>query len=394
MAFSSWLRAVLPWSDCGDAGLSEYIALSECTGGAVDYGVYGMDYVPYSEHFRRVLAPIGIRHPFFNVFILPISALLICVRKLGVEAFWICLTGIFCAVMTGAVCLVGRILRRIGLSAMESVSCMALFASFSYTWLLAACPESFGISCLLSLGLLLWGIGDAGRRTGVAVWGGMAFLMGGVTSPQALKAVLAYVATHRLSRKALFALLGFCASFLALAGGLFGYRIWLKMQSGIEFGDAMMSSWSSFRMWFATSDASAAGRVHQWWVFFSEPLVLRGENVLARVLGNYSDWFSPLLAGCALACAAVGAWLHRRHALVKMVLAMFAVDFALHFVLSWGMDEAQIYAGHWFYAVPLLAGCVLMHLNGRLRVAYAAFLGCLSAAILVCNIQAFVRALV
>lgn len=386
MVFASWLRSVLPWSDCDGTGLSEWI------GHEVDYGVYGMDYIPYSEWFRRMLAPIGIRHPLFNVLISPFSAFLICVRKLGMEPFWICLTGIFSAVMTGAVYLVGRIMRRVGLSAAESVSCMALFMSFSYTWLLAACPESFGISCLLSLGLLLWGLRDAGRRMDMVGWGVMAFLMGGVTSPQALKAVLAYVATHRLTKRLLLALFAFCTCFLGVAGGLFGYRIYLKCSSGLGFGDAVMNSWGSCIRWFGTSDVSVADHVHRWWVFFSEPLVLRGEDVLTSVLGGYSDCLAPSVAGCVLGCAAVGALLHRRHALVKMIVAMFAVDFVLHFVLFWGMAEAQIYAGHWFYVTPLLAGCVLMHLQGRLRVAYAAFLGFLSAAAFVCNVQAFIRA--
>ena len=39
--------------------------------------------------------------------------------------------------------------------------------------------------------------------------------------------------------------------------------------------------------------------------------------------------------------------------------ATLAVDIVIHFVFFWGMDEAQIYCGHWFYVLPILvAGAI------------------------------------
>ena len=37
-----------------------------------------------------------------------------------------------------------------------------------------------------------------------------------------------------------------------------------------------------------------------------------------------------------------------------MIFAMFSVDVIIHLVFFWGMREAQIYCGQWFYALPIL----------------------------------------
>lgn len=381
LAFGTWFRGEMPWTVA--PGLRNDMPFMP--------EVYGMDYGYYAPYFQRVaeMSVWGVRHPLFNVFILPFTMLGRWIDGISVGAFWVYVIGLFCAVMTGAVCLLGRIMRRIGLSAFEAVLCMALFASFSYAWLLAICPESFGISCLLSLGLLLWGLGSGGRGRGrdALGWGLFAFFMGGVTVSQIAKAALAYAAVHRIGRKAVWTVLGLGALLAVLAAATLVFRHASQMGSLSGVWDVVAMKWSMFSKYFAI-DVPMARRLHQYWVFLSEPIAMRGEDVRNATLGCYSGWTAPLAAGAALVCAAAGAWLNRRHVLVKLVGAMFAVDFALHFVLSWGMAEAQIYAGHWFYAVPLLAGGVLLHLRGRSRALYAAFLAILAAAIFACNVHA------
>ncbi len=381
VAFGIWFRGEMPWTIA--PGLRNDMPFMP--------EVYGMDYGYYAPYFQRVaeMSVWGVRHPLFNVFILPLTILGRGIDAVCGGAFWIYVIGLFCAVMAGAVCLVGRIMRRIGLSAMESILCMTLFVSFSYTWLLAICPESFGISCILSLGLLLWGLGSGGRgsRRDALGWGLFAFFMGGVTVSQIAKAALAYAAVHRIGRKAVLIVLGLAVPLAVLAAATLVFRHASQMGSISGVWDVVAMKWSTFSRYFAI-DVPMARRLHQYWVFLSEPIAMRGENVGNAVLGCYSGWLAPFSAGAALVCAAAGAWLNRRHVLVKMVGAMFAVDFALHFVLSWGMAEAQIYAGHWFYAVPLLAGGVLLRLRGRSRVVYVAFLAVLAAAIFLCNVHA------
>lgn len=383
VAFGVWFRGEMPWCVHGGAFQNGPPLMPE---------VYGMDYGCYALYFQRwaEVSSWGVRHPLFNVFILPFTVLGRWIDGVGGGAFWVYLMGLFSAVMTCAVWLVGRILRRVGLSAAEAVVCMALFMSFSYTWLLAACPESFGISCLLSLGLLLWGLGGAARRFDALGWGLFAFFMGGVTISQMFKAVTAYAAVHRIGRKALWTAALLAVMLALLGAATLAIRHGSQMASPAGVWSVVKMKWASFGTYFAI-DASMPQRLHQYWVFFSEPIAMRGSDVVKSGLGGYSGWLPPLVAGMALACAAAGAWLHRRHVLVKMVMAMFAVDFVLHFLLSWGMAEAQIYAGHWFYSVPLLSGCALLHIRGRFREVCCAFLGLLAAMILVCNVHAVCR---
>lgn len=397
-----WIRAIIPW-----------VVFDDDVCGVIRLpGVYGMDYGDYTEFFRQwtQMAGWGVRHPLYNLFILPFTLVGRWVDGMNGGLFVMYLVGFFSAVMVGGIYLVGRILRQIGLSTVESVLCMVFFASFSYTWLLAACPESFGISCLLSLGLLLWGLGSERRWTADRIsifgrsfvasrigqkvdclgWGMFAFVMGGVTSSQLAKAMLAYAVGHRLNKRLLWLSFVLAVLLAVLGMGTLACRHGAQIHSFSDVCDVVAMKWATFSTYFATS-VSVPQRFHQYWVFLSEPIVLRGERFSTSVLGCYSNWFAPFTVVCALGCAAVGAWLHHRSLLVKMIGAMFLVDFGLHFVLSWGMAEAQIYAGHWFYVVPLLTGCAFLHLQGWKRVFYAVFITFLSIAIFVSNVHAIVR---
>ena len=45
--------------------------------------------------------------------------------------------------------------------------------------------------------------------------------------------------------------------------------------------------------------------------------------------------------------------------IMRIIVATLSIDIVIHFVFFWGMEEAQIYCGHWFYVLPILvAGAI------------------------------------
>ena len=374
--------------------------------------LYGLDYCRYTEMLShtRMIGYAAFRHPLYGWFLSPVILLghRLC-DTAGFEGFRLFLAGVFSAVMTGASLLVQRILHRLGLHPGEAWICTALFASFAAVWLLAACPESFGLSCLLALAVLAWGLDSraravrteirifdvpvksptVGRKLDLAGWGLLALLTGGVTTTQGVKTVLAYLVLHRPSKRRTALLAGGILAAFVLLAGIFAVRMMLRnAAAGPGHIQTFATAWTNISSAFLPEGTTGAARLRYAWVFFSEPIVTRGEPfAVNHLVHGYSSLLPQLLVGCTLACAAIGVWCGRHTVLVKMIGAMFLLDFALHFVLFWGMEEAQIYAGHWLHAVPLLAGCTFLKLTDRARFLYGAFLLALAALVLTANIR-------
>ncbi len=96
------------------------------------------------------------------------------------------------------------------------------------------------------------------------------------------------------------------------------------------------------RLWFA------------WNSFVCQPIVLPGPIVARDTLRDAYAWIGPhLLVAAVVVLAALGAWLRRSEAIVKTVLVWLAFDVLLHVVVGWGLDESQIYCGHWFWMLPI-----------------------------------------
>ena len=95
-------------------------------------------------------------------------------------------------------------------------------------------------------------------------------------------------------------------------------------------------------------------------MFFCEPIVPHGVPfTVSKIVQGYASAGPYVVCGAVYALAAFGAWRLRRTRLLRVLAAMFAVDALIHLAFFWGMEEAQIFCPHWFYALPILwAGAV------------------------------------
>jgi len=379
IAFGLWVRSVQPWEQ------------------ETPVELHAMDYRRYSQMLGdwHMVFYAAIRHPLYGWLMSPVIGVGSHFHTLGEWPFWCWLVTFFSGVMTFAHFLVYWLLRRLAVKRLEAAALTALFASFAASWLLAACPESFNISCMLALLTLHFALyvhrhaETMDRSLEYAGWGALAVFTGGITCTQVVKTAMAYFVTRRPKWKHVLliglAILG--AGFIV--GVVFMIRLYLRTEPG-GYGREFASALHNIGAFFVGNGMPLLRRLGHVFVFFTEPVVTRGVPFVENGLPIL--YASPLVAGIALLpplAAVLSALVARRDFIVRLIAAMFLVDVGIHFVLFWGMGEAQIYAGHWYYAVPVLIGCGLVRLDGRLRRWVTAAIAVLAVTIVALNFHAW-----
>ena len=51
---------------------------------------------------------------------------------------------------------------------------------------------------------------------------------------------------------------------------------------------------------------------------------------------------------------------------VQLLLMYLSIDFVIHFIIRYGMNEAILFGGHWMFAVPILLGWLYTRLPVRM----------------------------
>ncbi len=349
-AYGLWLRGQIPL----DADPGELHGF--------DYNGHGL---LFADH--RLILFTRFRHPLFGWLMSPIPLFGARIARLSFVAYWGYLSLIFSAIVTACVWLVYRISARIeGVGRLKAAVCASGFACFGYMRYLAAGPESFPVSMLLALAVLWWGLhspfAGSRRRLDRIGWGALFLLSGGITITQGVKTALSFIVARRPSRRTwLFIAAGALA--LAAAGALF-YAVKLVWLGG----DGGRTVASAFKELFASipHGLSWGQRLRMAEMFLCEPIIPHGAPYsVSRITEGYGSWWQYALCAATYLIAAVGAWRMRRTLLVRMLAATLAIDAAIHFACFWGMEEAQIYCAHWFYAIPLLAAGALAKPNAQ-----------------------------
>ena len=329
--------------------------------------IHGFDYNGHGELFAdcRLISFTRFRHPLFGWLMSPIPLFGARIAEVSFMAYWGYLSFVFSGIVTVAVWAVYRIALGIeGVGRSCAAVCAGLFACFGYVRYLAAGPESFSVSMLIALAVLWWGVRSPfveGRRPLAGkevydkiVWGLLFFVATGITITQGVKVAIAYLVSRRMTKRDWICLAGGVAV-LALAGvGFYVVKLVLLGHGGRTISSAFADLFSCM-----PDGISWTQRFRMLEMFFCEPILPHGVPYsVSMITEGYSSWWQYAVCAAIYVAVAIGAWRMRRMLVVKMIGAMFCVDAAIHLVMFWGMSEAQIYCGHWFYALPILmAGC-------------------------------------
>jgi len=78
--------------------------------------------------------------------------------------------------------------------------------------------------------------------------------------------------------------------------------------------------------------------------------------------------------------------LNYKNKYVQILSLYFLCDIVLHLIVKYGIDEAFLYSGHWFYLVPLLLGWLYIAIPQKYRKYYTLVLGTLTILIITNNL--------
>lgn len=335
--------------------------------------VFGYDYERYMGQMRSVdwITYTGFRHPGLGLILSPfvvVASIIAKISSIVCDVYLVCLMAAVCVIN---VWLIKKI---------AGWFAVALFLSFGFTWILASVPESFPFA-MTSLLLVVVVCKEEVRRQDVGenplpvmVWALLAFLTSAVTITNGLKVMIAYLICNWRAIKA--ARVRFMERELPLL---------LLFPVGVAFVVSMVGLFFAIRMWqwnaaHADSQKTITAALVQTMGWIPEGLGLGG-RVKGMIVNFVAIPFLPRICNGPLiipvAPSAIGlTWsmgifilslacgvMNRRMKIVQAMAGMFIVDFFIHIIFGWGLDEGWIFCAHWFWIVPILISLRKVHLS-------------------------------
>ena len=325
--------------------------------------VMGYDYATYMAQLRDFgwITYTGARHPGLGLMASPVVLVAHLLDAVHGAAADVALLAFFAGVAVLNVWLVHRLGGTIG---------AAVFLSFSFVWLLAATPESFPLAMATLLLVVLF-VRDAPVRLKghPLAWAALFALCSAVTVTNGLKVIAAYLVVAGITRRRLALLAGIGALAVLAGAGFFALRM---ARWNAQHPDAAKTVWGALAqtVGWIPEGLGVWGRLKLGAVnFFALPVQpwkgLHVDSVRGLSLPVAIGWAGWCWAGAVYAAAAVGAWCGRHEKVVQALLAMFAVDAAVHLVCGWGLAEGWLFCAHWFYLPPICIGLWAARLRGK-----------------------------
>ena len=342
-------------------GLSLHLACRDAPAnhlGWVDISGYDSEgYLSWYTNIGTIFSVMH-RHPLMMAVSSPITAVGSAVaQRVDLESGKKAVLVMFALVGALNFLLLWLVMKNGGAELVSRISAAVLWMSFAHVWILGGVAESFPVSMAILLGTLLL---VQRQVRDWRVWAAVSALAGAVTITNVVKPALAWFAgvegdaAFRRNRRRML-LMGAAAGIgLAVLGGVCVMLKWVYLDGhgvlkGVGFVWDELSaclprgmSWGH-RLWCT------------WNCLWCEPMVLH-DSVIGKgpVEIVYASVFPHLVGLGVLALCGVSVVRHFRQPLVRALLAMLAVDFIIHVVCGWGINEGQIYCGHWLFAVPIL----------------------------------------
>lgn len=306
-----------------------------------------------------------LRHPLLCLFYSPFSLLS---KPFGGDSFaYICYALNVVWLTLGSLC-VFKLLRRWGAAAGAAALSTALFCSLAYVLLLAWQIDSYTLNLfLLPLSLLVVAAPrHAGKppRSTCAADNILFLLLAGATLTNGAKLLLAFFAVERSPRRALRRAVKATPLLLVSISWyvpLIIYRIVFKHTGVVATLMNDSTKWSQPLF-------TLTGRAEAFFSnFLAEPVLFHFQSLAAvreRIIMPFYGSPMPYLLLAAIALAvALSLWANRRHVCVRLFAAYFAIDVLICFGFGFGVDEANIYAPHYLFFIPLLTGLLSIRNN-------------------------------
>ena len=327
----------------------------ECWLGMMGYDTEGhVTYEPQMLCLKNLFL-WNIRHPLYSMLCLPMIILNEGLSAIGVNWSWPIFLLSSALLMSMSGLFVFKTLRCLGISVWNSILLLMLYCSFAHVMLLGIQVDSFVLTIFFcTLMVLLYVKGYHNSLTDNLLFFGIA----GTTSTNFLKFVvyqfLEEKSFNRLIPRFLRSLLLFSIFFIMTVPNLF-FRL-VERSRGLLYaiiGDSMNfrgSSLSKYQLFVEN--------------FLSEPMVFHHTTgiIYSEETVNLPNYFSPF---CYLPIIAIWSLVffsiivNRNSRIVYLFILCFGIDLVMHFLIGYGMEEGQLFCGHWIFFIPIILGLLL-----------------------------------
>ena len=113
---------------------------------------------------------------------------------------------------------------------------------------------------------------------------------------------------------------------------------------------------------------------------------LLGDTLRDRpVFVSYRNVVNYIVEAAIVLLFLFGIWCGRKSRFLWMALLGFGIDFTVHVILGFGLNEVYIMGAHWLFIIPIAIAFVMKKAEGRRLLALRALLGIITAFLLIYN---------
>lgn len=323
-------------------------------------------------HLHTRGGAFDISHPFFGIFHLLKTLLIILLTTLFKEKT----SGIICLMLmnlliTGGLVLIYRYLKQIvQISSRRALLLTGFTGCFFTTVVLSFTTESYPFSFFLLVFSLLM-LSREYKLTGYIKGRTilfLSFLCGGITITNAAKPAMALFLNKAPFWRKIRTGIKVMLPFVICVAVIMGFYT-LKAKLFNPEGPSPIETTGQLGQYFIHDETFGKQALVDFWgnTIISTPLTqqLVGKEVVLRPSEYLHSWNNAVIM-FLLFLVTASALLNLKNKYVQLLLMYLSIDFVIHFIIRYGMNEAILFGGHWMFAVPILLGWLYTRLPVRM----------------------------
>lgn len=340
--------------------------------GMLGYDTAGhLEYEPIMISCKNMLN-WNLRHPLYRLFFFPIIMINEGLLSAGINISWFLFLGTSTLMMSCCGLFIFKTLQSLKLSIKESSLLLFLFCSFAHVILLCIQVDSFVMSMFFCSAMTLLYVSHFHNRLSDS----FLFLgITGTTSTNFVKFTFYLLLEEKNTKKTLLrflkAIIAFCLFFILTVPNLVkrlierprGFR-YAFMGDSFDFQGSDINNWKLF--------------IEN---FISEPLLFHHTT---GIIYSYESINLPAYTslGYYLPIAIIfhlilfSVILNCRKPIIRFFCCCFGFDWLMHFCIGYGIEEGQLFCGHWIFFIPIVIGELFANLKAIREPLYAVLATC------------------
>ena len=327
--------------------------------GMLGYDTAGHLTVPSMKISLENCLSWNLRHPLYRLMYLPFIIINEGLLLIGIDITWPLFASSTIILMSLSGLYIFKALRLLCLSIRDSIILLVMFCSFAHTIMLSIQVDSFNMSMFWgSIVVLLIVSGIRNNVTDNLVFLGFA----GTTSTNFIKVVYYHLIEERSIKRTCNRLIKsiplFCILFILTIPNLCS-RI-AERPRGLLY--AIMGDSFSFQ----------GTDVNKWQLFIDnflcDPILFHHTDgiIYSHETTHLPPYPTPLFyipITIIFMMVVISIIQNHRHHLIQFFCCSFGFDILMHFGIGYGMEEAQLFCGHWLFFLPILLGMFIKNLS-------------------------------